>query len=89
MMRIPVTAMGWGHFAVTGRVTVLEEWGVPKAPPMEAGAGRWAGLHLTLFGEVCGGGHAKSPAQDGGVRAGPGGGRGSASICSAWFQPRV
>lgn len=49
MMRIPVTAMGWGHFAVTGRVTVLEEWGMPKAPPMEARPGRWAGLHLTLF----------------------------------------
>ena len=47
MMRIPVTAMGWGHFAVTGRVTVLEEWGMLKAPPMEAGPGRWAWLHLT------------------------------------------
>ena len=69
MMRIPVTAMGWGHFAVTGRVTVLEEWGMLKAPPMEAGARKVGGAPSHL-GEVCGGGHAKSPAQDGGVRAG-------------------
>lgn len=46
MMRIPVTAMGWDHFALTWRMAVLEESGMPRAPPRKAGPGKWVGLYL-------------------------------------------